>query len=109
VSDGVVHAAGAIEERADKLGVEIDIQAEKVLEDENLSIASGSCANADGRNAKSPGDLPREIGWDALEHHGESAQVFENGGLAKDLLGGVVASTLDTKASVGVNGLGLQA
>src|SRR6266853_1914563 len=72
------------------------------------SPPSRSGANADRRDAKCFDDFPCEVRGNALQHHRESTELFESGCLADDIPCRVVASTLDSKAPVGVNGLRLE-
>ena len=101
------HAVCAIDERAGKLWTKVGIEAEEILEDENLTIAAYSGADADSRDVQGFGDLICEIHRNAFEHDCESAEFLESGGLAYDVARGIVSPALDAKASVCVNGLGL--
>src|SRR5688572_29546372 len=64
--DCIVDAPRSIPKRTDKFRFEIWIQAEEILEHQNLAIACRARANADRRNPKSPGDLACEFRRDAF-------------------------------------------
>src|ERR1700737_1147682 len=77
----------------------VRIQPEDVLDDEHLSIAMRSRADADGRHAERFGHSLTEDARNALEDDREGASVFQCLGVFEDLLRRLVTATLDTHAT----------
>src|SRR5215469_809079 len=67
LSERVEDAAASLDERAHELRPEIEIQAEEVLQHEDLAVATGAGANADRGNRAGRGDFRRQSRGDALE------------------------------------------
>src|ERR1700761_7902137 len=55
----------------------VEGEAEKIVGDENLAVAIGAGADADGGNSQLAGDLGGEFAGDGFEDYGESAGGFD--------------------------------
>ena len=80
-------------------------QTEQVVQHENLTVAVGSGADADGGNAQLIGDSRREFAGHRLQHHGECSGAFHGAGIAFQLARGVGGFALYVKATQRVNRL----
>src|SRR6266851_5307717 len=76
-------------------GPEIIEQAEHVMSDENLSVATGACPDADGGDLDGRRDLLSHFGWHALDDQGEGAGLLGGQCVIQDL--GLIA--LNAKAA----------
>src|ERR1035437_1740778 len=65
VSDRVQNTPGSIGERPHKPRLEVGVQAEEIVEHQNLPVTSRAGPDADGGNAQRFGDLAGEPGWNA--------------------------------------------
>src|SRR6202140_1211740 len=77
----------------------VRIQAADVLNDEHLSIAMRSGADADRRDRQRLRDPLTERAGDRLEHHSEGAGFFQRLGIIEDLLRRLVAAALHPVAA----------
>ncbi len=85
----------------DEAGSDVVEQAEQVGSDEDLAVAAGSGADADGRDLDGGGELGGEVGWDAFDDEGEGAGGFDGAGVVEEALG----VALDLEAAESADGL----
>jgi len=107
--DSVEHSVRAVQKGTREFRVKAGVEPKEILEHEDLAIASGAGANANGRDVQGAGDLLREAGRDTFENHGEGAELLESAGAGADIARGLVAPALDAEPSVSADGLGLKA
>src|SRR3569833_319150 len=77
------------------------------MQHKNLTVAPGPRADADGGDMERIGNPGREFRWNAFQHDGKSAQLFESLGLAFDLDSGAVRLPLHVKSAIGTHRLRL--
>ena len=71
----------------DELRPEVAEQAQHVVADQDLAVAGGRGADADGRHRHGLGDPPRQRLDHALDHHGEGAGLRDRLRVGDDPLG----------------------
>src|SRR5580698_4103535 len=87
----------------------VEGEAEEIVGHEDLAVAVGAGADADGRDLQFTGDLRGELAGDGFENDGEGASGLDGVGVAKKLFGGVGSFALDAITAEGVDGLGREA
>ena len=80
-------------------------EVEEVVEDEDLAVAVGAGADADGGDAGLRGDAGGEFAGDAFEDDGDGAGVFERAGVGGEAVDGVEGLALHAIAAHAVDGL----
>ena len=83
--------------------------AQEVVGDKNLAVAAGTGADADRGHGARGGDAAGQHGWDAFEHHGEHACLFERACLAAHNARGSLRGALDLVSAELQDCLGRQA
>src|SRR5262249_18523853 len=89
----------------DETGMKLLKQTQEIVRDEDLPIAAGAGADANGRDVHGFGDFPGQFRRQTLEHDREGSRLFDGAGIFKKPDG----VALDAKSSQAMNGLRGQA
>ncbi len=73
---------------ADELCVRAAGEIDEIVEDEDLAVALGACADADGGDAERGGDVGGDFARDAFENDGDGAGGFESERVAEEIVDG---------------------
>ena len=105
VLDGGADERAGVGIAADKLGGRRKGQVEQVVEDEDLAVAVGTGANADGGNGQLGGDLRGHFAGNALEHDGAGAGFGQGQRVGLELQHGLRGARLHAVAAHAMNAL----
>ena len=107
--EAVAHGLAHVREALDELRAEVAEHAQHVLVDEDLAVAAGAGADADGGDAHFLGDQGGKLGGHGLEHDGERAGGLERLRVGDQLARSGLALALHLEAAERVDGLRRQA